>query len=79
MELNPHSVHIINKHKEGIYAVALDNLNIIYTINIKKAEVRIVKILYVDNTKIGSQSLPHESEYNLGFTTHRTPSARSRL
>ena len=54
MELNPHSVHIINKHQEGIYAVALDNLNIVYTINIKKAEVRIVKILYVDNTKIGA-------------------------
>lgn len=54
MELNPHSVHILNKHQEGIYAVALDNLNIVYTINIKKAEVKIVKILYVDNTKIGT-------------------------
>lgn len=40
--------------------MALDNLNIVYTINIKKAEVRIVKILYVDNTKIGTQTLPHE-------------------
>lgn len=40
--------------------MALDNLNIVYTINIKKSEVRIVKILYVDNTKIGSQSQPHE-------------------
>jgi len=29
-ELNPHSVHTLNKHKEGIYAVALDNLNIVY-------------------------------------------------
>ena len=32
-ELNPHSVHTLNKHKEGIYAVALDNLNIVYTMN----------------------------------------------
>lgn len=32
-ELNPHSVHTLNKHKEGIYAVALDNLNIVYSMN----------------------------------------------
>lgn len=32
-QLNPHSVHTLNKHKEGIYAVALDNLHIVYTMN----------------------------------------------
>jgi hypothetical protein len=35
-ELNPHSVHTLNKHKEGIYAIALDNLNIIYTMDENK-------------------------------------------
>lgn len=35
-ELNPHSVHTLTKHKEGIYAVALDNLNIVYTMNQEK-------------------------------------------
>ena len=52
-ELNPHSVHTLNKHKEGIYAVALDNLNIVYTMNQDKTEIVIVKIIYVNNSKIG--------------------------
>ena len=49
-ELNPHSVHTLNKHKEGIYAVALDNLNIVYTMNQDKTEIVIVKIIYVNNS-----------------------------
>lgn len=52
-ELNPHSVHTLNKHKEGIYAVALDNLNIVYTMNQDKTEIVIVKIIYVNNSEIG--------------------------
>ena len=49
-ELNPHSVHTLNKHKEGIYAIALDNLNIVYTMNENKKEVCIVKILVANNS-----------------------------
>ena len=49
--LNPHSIHTLNKHKEGIYAVALDNLNIIYKMNEEKTEITIVKILWTDNSK----------------------------
>lgn len=51
-ELNPHSVHTLNKHKEGLYAVALDNLNIVYTMNAEKTEIHIVKIVYVDGTQV---------------------------
>ena len=50
-ELNPHSIHTINKHKEGIYAVALDNLNIIYKMNEEKTHIIIVKILWSDNSQ----------------------------
>ena len=49
-ELNPHSVHTLNKHKEGIYAVALDNLNIVYSMDDPNKRVNILKIMYVDNT-----------------------------
>ena len=35
-ELNPHSVHSLNKHKEGIYVVKLDNLDIVYIMNENK-------------------------------------------
>lgn len=47
-ELNPHSVHTLNKHKEGIYAVALDNLNIVYAMDDAKKEVVILKVMYAD-------------------------------
>ena len=50
-ELNPHSVHTLNKHKEGIYAVALDNLNIVYSMDDTKKRVNILKIIYVDNAE----------------------------
>ena len=53
-ELNPHSVHTLNKHKEGIYAVALDNINIVYAMDDAKKEVTILKLIYVD------ASLPRE-------------------
>ena len=43
--MNPHSVHSLNKHKEGIYVVKLDNLDIIYIMNDNKSECQIVKIL----------------------------------
>ena len=49
-QLNPHSVHTLNKHQEGIYAVALDNLHIVYTMNTEKTECKVVKILYADNS-----------------------------
>lgn len=45
-ELNPHSVHTLTKHKQGVYAVALDNLNIIYVMNEDKTDITIVKIIY---------------------------------
>jgi len=51
-ELNPHSVHTLNKHQEGIYAIALDNLNIVYTMDTRKALVRIVKVMYADNASM---------------------------
>ena len=50
-ELNPHSVHTLNKHKEGIYAVALDNLNIVYAMDDGKKEVHILKVMYADNSQ----------------------------
>ena len=50
-ELNPHSIHTLNKHKEGIYACALDNMNIIYKMNEEKSEITIYKVLWVDNTQ----------------------------
>lgn len=48
-ELNPHSVHTLNKHGEGIYAIALDNLNIIYTMNKQKTQLNIVKVMLTAN------------------------------
>ena len=54
-ELNPHSVHTLNKHKEGIYAVALDNMNIVYTMNSEKTEIKVMKIIYVDNSSLEQQ------------------------
>ena len=51
-ELNPHSVHTLNKHKEGIYAVALDNMNIVYTMDSEKTEITVKKVIYVDNSSL---------------------------
>ncbi|CDW81477.1 UNKNOWN [Stylonychia lemnae] len=50
-ELNPHSLHTLNKHKEGIYAVALDNMNIIYKMNEEKTQITIIKVIWTDNTQ----------------------------
>ena len=47
-------MHTLNKHKEGIYAVALDNINIVYSMDDVKKEVVILKLMYVD------ASLPRE-------------------
>lgn len=57
-ELNPHSVHTLNKHKEGIYAIALDNLHIVYTTDSAKTEVQIVKILFSDSHSMD----PHQQQ-----------------
>lgn len=46
--MNPHSVHSLNKHKEGIYVIKLDNLDIIYIMNENKSECQIVKV-FVSN------------------------------
>ena len=43
-------MHTLNKHKEGIYAVALDNLNIVYGMDEPNKTIHILKIMYVDNT-----------------------------
>ena len=43
-------MHTLNKHKEGIYAVALDNLNIVYSMDDPNKRVNILKIMYVDNS-----------------------------
>ena len=48
-ELNPHSVHTLNKHKEGIYAVALDNLNIVYIMDDIRKEIHILKVIHSEN------------------------------
>ena len=61
-ELNPHSVHTLNKHKEGIYAIALDNLNIVYTMDEKKTEVHVVKILYSDAHSLNESSYSTTSD-----------------
>ena len=44
-------MHTLNKHKEGIYAVALDNINIVYSMDDTKKRVNILKIIYVDNAE----------------------------
>lgn len=52
--MNPHSVHTLNKHKEGIYGIALDNLNLVYSLDEEHANVEILKVTYSDNSQ------PHE-------------------
>lgn len=59
-ELNPHSVHTLNKHKEGIYAIALDNLNIVYTMDQSKTRIEIVKVLFSDASRNSLD--PHEQQ-----------------
>ena len=60
-ELNPHSVHTLNKHKEGIYAVALDNLNIVYAMDDTKKEVHILKVMYADvGSALADESSLHQ-------------------
>lgn len=48
--LNPHSVHTLNKHKEGIYGIALDNLNLVYSLNEEHSKVEVLKITYCDHS-----------------------------
>lgn len=55
-ELNPHSVHTLNKHKEGIYAIALDNMNIVYTMNTQKTEVRVLSVIFADHSSLDSSA-----------------------
>lgn len=50
-ELNPHSVHTLNKHKEGIYGIALDNLNIVYSMDEEHSTINVLKISYMDNSQ----------------------------
>lgn len=49
-ELNPHSVHTLNKHKEGIYGIALDNLSIVYGMDETHNIINILKIMFSDNS-----------------------------
>lgn len=44
-------MHTLNKHKEGIYAVALDNINIVYAMDDTKKEIHILKVMYADNSQ----------------------------
>jgi len=43
-------VHTLNKHKEGIYGVALDNMNIVYSMDESKKHINILKIIHADNS-----------------------------
>lgn len=49
-ELNPHSVHTLNKHKEGIYGIALDNLSIVYGMDETHNIINILKIMFSDSS-----------------------------
>ena len=44
-------MHTLNKHKEGIYAVALDNLNIVYAMDDIRKEIHILKVIFADNSQ----------------------------
>ena len=57
MELNPHSIHTLNKHKEGIYAVALDNLNVVYMMNEEKTATKILKVIWADTSQAACERL----------------------
>ena len=43
-------MHTLNKHREGIYGVALDNLNIVYSMDDTKKQVHILKVMFADNS-----------------------------
>jgi hypothetical protein len=43
-------VHTLNKHKEGIYGIALDNLNIVYAMDEEHSTINVLKISYMDNS-----------------------------
>ena len=47
-------MHTLNKHKEGIYGIALDNLNLVYSLDEEHSKVEILKVHYQDNSQ------PHE-------------------
>ena len=49
--MNPHSVHTLNKHKEGIFGMALDNINIVYGINEPQKTIHILQITYMDHKR----------------------------
>ena len=61
-ELNPHSVHTLTKHKQGVYAVALDNLNIVYMMNEDKTNITIVKVIYQNNKKIDTEQVANSDK-----------------
>jgi len=43
-------VHTLNKHKEGIYGIALDNLSIVYGMDETHNIINILKIMFSDNS-----------------------------
>ena len=47
-------MHTLTKHKEGIYAVALDNMNIIYQMNAEKTSITVIKIMLAENSKLNT-------------------------
>jgi hypothetical protein len=49
--LNPHSVHTLNKHKEGLYAIRLDNLEIVYGMDSSHELVSVLDITHNDINK----------------------------
>ena len=49
--LNPHSVHTLNHHKKGLYAIRLDNLEIVYEMDEAHEKVQVIEILRNDLTK----------------------------
>lgn len=49
--LNPHSVHTLNKHKEGLYAIRLDNLEIVYEMDSSHELVSVLEITHNDINK----------------------------
>ena len=43
-------MHTLNKHKEGIYGIALDNLSIVYGMDETHNIINILKIMFSDNS-----------------------------
>ena len=50
-ELNPHSVHTLSKHKEGIYALSLDNVILVYSTSEDMLTITILKVVYAPDNK----------------------------